>query len=115
MKRGDCRRMGTAFRSHRLSGIALALFLPLHFLVLGEALDEAGRFQRLIAFTAHPLVKLAESALVALLVLHLLFGLRLLVMEFGPWGDPRDMRTGWVDAIVYAGAAAAGLFLWLAL
>ncbi|MDQ2962435.1 MAG: succinate dehydrogenase, partial [Pseudomonadota bacterium] len=27
-----------AFIVHRLSGLALALFLPLHFLVLGQAL-----------------------------------------------------------------------------
>ena len=33
-----------AFIAHRLSGVALALFLPFHFLMLGLALDGAAAF-----------------------------------------------------------------------
>ena len=40
-----------AFLAHRISGIALALFLPLHFLALGLALEGEASLQSLIAFT----------------------------------------------------------------
>lgn len=78
-----------AFIGHRLSGLALAVFLPVHFLVLATVLD-ASRFDALVAWFEHPLVKIAEWGLMVCLALHLLFGLRLLVIELCPWdlGDP---------------------------
>ena len=48
-----------AYLVHRLSGIALALFLPLHFYVLSLALNEQAALDSFLAFSAHPLVKLA--------------------------------------------------------
>lgn len=68
---------------HRLSGIALAVFLPVHFLVLGLAIEGSDRFDSFLAWTARPDVKLAEAVLVALFVGHLLGGLRLLAVDRG--------------------------------
>lgn len=100
-----------AYLLHRLSGLALALFLPLHFTLLAQALDGAAGLDRALAFTQSPIVKIAEWGLVVLLALHLAGGLRLLLIEFGPW---RGMRPGWI-----AGGAAfafgAGLAFALAL
>lgn len=73
-----------AFIAHRLSGMALALFLPLHFLALGLAVDQA-LFDRFLAWTRHPFLIATEILLVAALALHLLGGLRLLALEFLPW------------------------------
>lgn len=70
---------------HRLSGIGLALFLPLHFLVLGLAIGSAGALDGALRLTQLPLVKLAEGGLVFLLVVHFLGGLRLLALETLPW------------------------------
>ena len=47
---------------HRISGLALACFLPLHFLALGLAIDGEARLDGFLKWTANPLVKLAETA-----------------------------------------------------
>lgn len=78
-----------AARVHRISGIALALFLPLHFYVLGMALDGAARLDGFLSWSDTPIVKLAEGGLVFLLSIHLFGGLRLLALEFLPW-SPRQ-------------------------
>jgi fumarate reductase subunit D len=72
---------------HRLSGLALAIFLPLHFLTLGLAIEGEARFESFLRWSDQPLVKLAESGLVFLLLVHMLGGLRLLVIENLPWRD----------------------------
>ncbi len=72
---------------HRLSGLALAIFLPFHFLALGLAIDSEARFERFLRWTDQPLVKLAEGGLVFLLAAHLLGGLRVLVIENFAWRD----------------------------
>lgn len=98
-----------AFLIHRLSGIALAVFLPVHFLVLGLALNDPAALDGVLDWTAHPLVKLAEAGLVLLLGLHLFGGLRLLALEFLPW-SPRQKT--WAAAGVAGGCAVAlGFFL----
>jgi fumarate reductase subunit D len=74
-----------AFVVHRVSGIALAFFLPVHFYVLGTALEGAARLDSELAWTEQPLVKVAEWILVLLLSAHLAGGLRLLALEFLPW------------------------------
>lgn len=95
-----------AFLVHRLSGVALAVFLPLHFLALGQALHGAAALDGFLHFADRPLFKLAEWGLVVLLSLHLVGGLRLLLIEFGSWSGP---RKNWI-----AGAAGAGVLVGLA-
>ncbi|MBY8975472.1 succinate dehydrogenase, cytochrome b556 subunit [Rhodobacteraceae bacterium NNCM2] len=85
---------------HRVSGLALVIFLPLHFLILGTALEGAEAMDRWLSFAELPLVKVAEWGLVVLLSLHLLFGLRVLILEFLPWGG---LRHGWI----WGGAVAS--------
>ena len=70
---------------HRISGVLLAIFLPLHFLALGLALDGEARLEGFIAWTHNPIVKLAETALLFTLGVHLLGGLRVLVIENFAW------------------------------
>jgi len=101
-----------AFVGHRISGVALALFLPFHFLLLGTAINDVDALQRALAFTDHPLVKVAEWGLVVLLTVHLLFGLRILALEMTSWPSRYDNRTGWVLPAVVIALLAGGLF-WL--
>ena len=70
---------------HRLSGLALAVFLPLHFLVLGSALAGAPRLQTLLTLTHQPVVRVFEWAIVVALAMHLSAGLRILAIEFLNW------------------------------
>jgi fumarate reductase subunit D len=94
--------------AHRLSGLALALFLPLHFLALGLALQGEARLQSFIAWSAHPLVKFSEAALVFALAIHLLGGLRLLAIETGL---SRGGRAPAALAVATIALALAVLFL----
>ncbi len=81
-----------AFVLHRVSGLALALFLPLHLYVLALALDDAARLDAFLAWTEMPSVTLAETGLVVLLAAHMAGGLRLLALEFLPWRESQKAR-----------------------
>lgn len=98
----------SAALAHRLSGIGLVLFLPLHFLVLGLAIENAGRLNGFLKLTQMPAVKGAEFILIFLLTVHLLGGARLLALEFMPWRDGQK----WLAAAA-AGAAALTAFIFL--
>jgi len=88
-----------AFIVHRASGVLLALFLPLHFWVLGQALRGEEKLESFLRWSDQPLVKFAETALVLLLAAHMTGGLRLLALEFLAWRD-------WQLSLL---AAAAGI------
>jgi fumarate reductase subunit D len=89
---------------HRLSGLALACFLPLHFLALGLAIEGEARLDGFLEWTANPLVKVAETGLVFLLAVHMLGGIRLLVIENLPWREgQKQLATG---ALVVAAVVA---------
>ena len=72
---------------HRLSGLALAAFLPLHFLTLGLAIAGEAKLEGFLRWSDQPIVKLSEAILVFLLAIHMLGGLRLLVVENFIWLD----------------------------
>ena len=88
---------------HRVSGIALTLFLPLHFWALSRALE----LDAFLAWTQQPLVKLSEWGIVLALAAHFAGGLRVLALELLPWSARQKTLT--------AGAAAATLAVGLAL
>lgn len=91
-----------AFALHRVSGVALTLFLPAHFYVLGRALDGDAALQGFLTWTDQPLVRASEIVLVFLLAAHLAGGLRLLLVEVRGW------RRAWQPALIagIAGVAA---------
>jgi len=92
---------------HRLSGVALAFFLPLHFWALGNALQ----LDSFLAWTQQPLVKLGEWAIVVALAAHFGGGLRVLALEFLPLLDWQKSLA----AVAAAVTLAVGLALALAL
>jgi fumarate reductase subunit D len=66
---------------HRLSGIALAIFLPIHFLALASALNGAKALDAFLAITRQPLVAALEFGIVVALAVHMTLGLRVLAIE----------------------------------
>lgn len=88
MRRNDARARAHpaywAFVVHRVSGLLLALFLPLHFWALSRALDPAA-FDAFLAWTRQPAVKWTEVAIVVALAAHFAGGVRLLLVEFVGW------------------------------
>lgn len=93
---------------HRLSGLALAIFLPLHFLALGLAIDGEARLEGFLRWSDQPLVKFAEGGLVFLLSVHLLGGLRVLVIENLGWREGQKQLATLAAAV---SAIAAFIFL----
>ncbi len=91
-----------AFVLHRVSGVALALFLPVHFYVLSFALRQPERLDGFLRWTDLGIVKAAEFGLVFLLGVHMFGGLRLMALEWLPW-SPRQKT--------FAASAAAAAFL----
>jgi succinate dehydrogenase subunit D len=96
---------------HRLSGIGLAAFLPLHFLTLGLAIDGEARLESFLRWSDAPLVKLGEAVLVFLLAVHALGGLRLLAVENLGWHDGQRARAA--AAVIVAAALAFVFLAWL--
>ena len=76
-----------AFALHRISGLTLILFLPVHLFVLAQALEDSRSLDRFLTWTEAPVIKMAETVLVVLFAAHLTGGLRLLAIEFLPWQD----------------------------
>jgi fumarate reductase subunit D len=93
---------------HRVSGLALAAFLPLHFLALGLAIEGEARLDSFLRWSDRPVVKLSESVLLFLLTIHALGGLRLLVLENLPWLGGQKWLAA---AAAAAGAVAAFAYL----
>jgi fumarate reductase subunit D len=97
-----------AFLVHRLSGVALACFLPLHFLVLGLAIGGTQPLDAALTWTANPLVRLAEAGLVFLFTVHMLGGIRILVIENLPFSAAQRQAAA---AALLAAMLAAAAFL----
>ena len=97
-----------AFIVHRVSGVALALFLPLHFWALSQALQGEARLESFLRWTEHPVVKAGEVALVVLLAAHMAGGVRLLMIELLQW---RDWQKSLLAAVTAFSVAVGLAFL----
>ncbi len=94
---------------HRVSGVLLAVFLPLHFLALGLAIEGEAMLDGFLTWTANPVVKVAEFGLVFLLAVHLLGGLRVLVIENLSWRENQKQLA--LGGFVVAALIAVFFFL----
>lgn len=98
-----------AYALHRASGLGLALFLPLHFLMLSRALTRPESLDAMLRLTENPMVKLAELGLVFGLAVHAFGGLRLLAMEWLPWSH--NQKTLAALAVAVALMISGSFFL----
>ena len=99
------------YMAHRISGLLLACFLPIHFFLLSQSLFGADELDRYLKLTDFWAVKVGEWGLVTLLTIHLVGGIRLLMIEFGTW---RGLRKGWIQAAIVISIISGLLFLALA-
>ena len=90
-----------AYLLHRVSGLVLVLFLPFHFYVLSLALTKPDKLNGFLHWTEIPVVKFAEFGLVFLLAVHLLGGLRLLVLELLPWRANQKAMAAVATAVAF--------------
>ena len=96
-----------AFVVHRVSGLFLTLFLPLHFWALSQALDPAA-LDRFLTWTQRPAIRLTEAAIVLALAAHLAGGIRLLLVELVGWRGERQKSA---LAVGLAFVVAVGVLL----
>ncbi len=105
MRASHSQRGFIAAMLHRLSGIALAVFLPMHFLALATALNGANALDSFLAITRQPLLQLLEVLIVVGLAIHLALGLRVLAVEFFDFRE----RTLAALSVCFAAVFAVGL------
>lgn len=67
---------------HRLTGIALTLYIFLHLYVLSSLRDPV-RYEALMGVMKNPLVRIMEAGLLALVISHGLNGFRLTLIDMG--------------------------------
>jgi fumarate reductase subunit D len=96
---------------HRLSGLGLAIFLPLHFLTLGLAIGGEARLDSFLRWSDAPAVKIGEAVLMFLLAVHALGGLRLLAVENLAWHDGQKRNAA--VATAFAAAVAIVFLAWV--
>ena len=95
-----------AFIVHRVSGLLLALFLPLHFWALSLAIQGEAVLDQFLHWSETPWVKASEIILVILLSAHMMGGIRLLALEFLPWRDWQKTLIALVFSLSFAIAMA---------
>jgi fumarate reductase subunit D len=98
-----------AYILHRLSGLALAIFLPAHFYVLSLALTAPRDLDGFLHWADKPLVKMAEFGLVFLLAVHFFGGLRLMAFELLAW--TKEQKTWAAASVAFAFMVASGFLL----
>lgn len=104
---GRAHPLWLAYILHRISGVVLAVFLPVHFWVLAMAMTDPAKLDGFLAMTDAGVIKLAEFGLVFLLAIHMFGGLRLMAMEWLPWTPPQKSLAATAVAI---SLLIAGLF-----
>ncbi len=97
-----------AFAIHRLSGLCLALFLPIHLYLLSLLLDNPQRFDDFLNWTSTPWVKLSETLLIVLAAAHLAGGIRILIIE---WFAVPHHHARLIAGVALAGIVTGLVFL----
>lgn len=67
---------------HRVTGIALTLYIFVHLYVLSSLKDPA-RFESIMGLMKNPFLRLSEIGLFALVISHALNGVRLTLIDLG--------------------------------
>ncbi|ACF47258.1 MAG: succinate dehydrogenase, cytochrome b556 subunit [Prosthecochloris sp.] len=65
---------------HRLTGLLLVIYLPLHVMGL-RSLSDPVRFEKYVTLYRNPLFKMAEVALLAVVAFHAFNGIRILLQD----------------------------------
>jgi succinate dehydrogenase / fumarate reductase, cytochrome b subunit len=88
-----------AFLLHRVSGVAVALFLLLHVLDISLVMwGPEGPFDAFLAFYHNWPFRIGLIMVIAAVVYHGLNGLRIILMDFTTWGV-RYQRVLWYGVL----------------
>ncbi len=95
------------FMFHRLTGLALVVYLGIHLVLLSQLRHGPGQWDAFVELMSSPLVLVVDVMLFAAIALHGLNGLRLTLLGLG-----RAIR--WQKELLWASLAlAAALTAWV--
>ena len=102
-----------AWLLHRLSGVAVLLFLLLHILDTGLVLFGPEIYDKVVKIYVHPLFRVGEVGLAAAVIFHALNGIRITALDFWPElsGRHRELFYGVVALFVVIFLPSAYLML----
>ncbi|MBM3128118.1 MAG: succinate dehydrogenase, cytochrome b556 subunit [Chloroflexi bacterium] len=72
-----------AFWLHRLTGLAIAVYLLMHILVISTVVGGAGNFNEAMKFLKAPIFILLEMGLLAIILIHGFNGARIVLFDLG--------------------------------
>lgn len=100
-----------AFTLHRLSGMAILVYLLLHVFSIGSMVLGEELYMRIHETYDMVFFRLGLVGVVAAVVYHSMNGLRIILMDFTSFGVRMQAKLFWVA--VALSAAAAGYALWM--
>jgi succinate dehydrogenase cytochrome b556 subunit len=99
---------------HRLSGIALALYVFPHFWVISSAMsasrDKGVEFTQRLALVQSEFFHIVEIGLIGVIFYHMLNGIRVTLVDFSPTTRHHKVLLG-VAGILFAGAMLYTLYV----
>jgi succinate dehydrogenase / fumarate reductase cytochrome b subunit len=98
------------FVLHRLTGLALTVYLYLHLITLGSILQGPDRFNQAMEWMSRPTVRLMELVLVWVVLFHTFNGVRLIVLALAPKVDQKWLAYSVVAASVLVTLASVPFF-----
>lgn len=97
-----------AFVLHRLAGLALMAYLPLHIYVTGSLTKGPEEFNAVMALLDHPVFHFLEWGLLGIVLYHALNGLRLIALDLGWMADLQGQKR------LFLAFIGCGAVVWLA-
>ncbi len=97
---------------HRLTGVALAVYLLPHFVTINNARMGSAALDEALAWYARPVVAAAEWLLVMAAAFHLFNGIRVITLDFFDLSH-RQRLLFWCVLLACAGVLLAASFLFV--
>lgn len=94
---------------HRLTGIAIYFFLLVHVLDTATVRLNPEVYNAVIGAYKTPIMGIGEAGLVAAIVFHALNGLRLILVDYAPWGTRQQKKMFWIVVLLWVLLMAAFL------
>ncbi|MDA8238683.1 MAG: succinate dehydrogenase, cytochrome b556 subunit [Chloroflexi bacterium] len=100
-----------AWAFHRISGVAVWLFILLHVLDIWLAGANPPLYDEVLRLYASPLGRVGETLLGAALLYHALNGLRIIVMDFWPATTVYHRQMWYAAWVVFFGLGIPGAYI----
>jgi succinate dehydrogenase / fumarate reductase cytochrome b subunit len=102
-----------AWLIHRVTGLALVLYLVMHFYVLGQAQKSQDAFNKIMMAFHSPIIKVFEIVLLFGVIYHTINGIRVLLFDVGILKGNAYKWIFWVFMVIGLGLfVVGGYYIW---